>query len=407
LTIPQVIDRVKEFNPLVIGYNLITENFLDSLVWIEAIKEATGIKTVVGGLHMELYPRETLAHEAIDIGVTGEGWHTFPELLNCLEGRGDLSRVRGICYREDGNYRVTPARPNDLTLEDVPFPARHLLPNECYTTVMSRAWPITVMVSALGCPFNCAYCDIPSDRYQSRHASHVVDEMEECVRRFGIREIWFQDESFTINRQRVLDICSEIRRRNIKVDWSIRTRPDLVDRETIKAMKEAGLVKIHFGIESGEPEILKMLNRPIPIEVMKDAVRLAREEGLTTLGFFMVGLPGETEDSIRKTIRLALELNCDYIQVNKFTPCPPSTLYKETVKETGVDYWRQYTLGDADVISALPGLGSGLDPLTLDRWQRRFFRAYYYRPSYVWNRLKKVGSLKELYNLASSALSIR
>ncbi len=407
LSVEETARRAKEFNPVAVGYNLITENFLDTLPWIKEIKKFTGIPVIVGGLHMSLYPRETMTHPEIDYGVTGEGWRTLPEMIRVVAAGGDPSTVRGICYRAEGEFRATEPRPDTLTLEDVPFPARHLLPNDRYTTVMSREWPITVMVSALGCPFRCAYCDVPADRYQARSADHVVAEMEECVKRFGIREIWFQDESFTIDGKRVGEICETLLSRGLKVAWSIRTRPDLVDRETLKLMKRAGLMKVHLGVESGSPEVLKRLNRPTDLEVVRRAVRWSREEGVTTLGFYMIGLPGETAEDVRRTIKLALELDCDYIQVNKFVPCPPSPIYRELVEESGIDYWAEYTRGDASIIEKLAGKGSSFSPAELDEWQGKFFRAYYYRPSYVWNRLKRVSSFREFKNLALSAASLR
>jgi len=399
--------RAREFDPAVIGYNLITENFLDTLAAIEGVKRLTGIPVIAGGLHMSLYPAETMTHEAIDYGVTGEGWQTLPDLLERLAAGADPASVRGICYREGGEYRVTEPRPDTLTLEDVPFPARHLLPNDRYTTVMSRQWPITVMVSALGCPFRCAYCDVPGDRYQARPAEHVVAEMEECVRKFGIREIWFQDESFTIDKNRSAEISELLLSRGVEVKWSIRTRPDLVDRKNLRLMKRAGLMKVHLGVESGSPEVLERLNRKMDLETIRRAVRWSREEGITTLGFFMIGLPGETAEDVRRTIKLALELDCDYIQVNKFVPCPPSPLYRELVERTGIDYWAEYTKGNADIIGELAGRGSEFTPSELDEWQQIFFRSYYYRPSYIWRRLRQLGSFREFKNLALSAASLR
>lgn len=407
LSVSETVDRIREFNPFAVCYSLCTQNFLNSLGWIKKIKAATGIRTIVGGLQMSIYPREVLFYSAIDYGVIGDGWETVPELLQCLAGGGDLSRVRGICYREDGEYRATGARASRLTLEDIPFMARHLLPNDRYTTVMTQQWPITIMLSALGCPLRCAYCDVPAGRYQSRAPQHVVEEIAECVNGFGIREILFQDETFTLQRSRVLEICELIRSRDLKVNWSIRARPDYVDREMLRAMKEAGLAKINFGIESGNPEILKKMNRDIPLDLVRQAVRWTKEEGITTLGFFIIGFPGETEEDLRDTIKFALELDCDFIQVNKMVPQPPSPVYRKIVEKMGIDYWRDYTLGNTEILSELPGIGSSFDPQTLDAHQRRFFRRYYYRPSYVFKRLKEVRSLKELAGLARAALSIR
>lgn len=407
LSLAETAERVKRSAPLAVGYSLCTQNFLNSLSWIEGIKAATGIPTVVGGLQMSVYPREVLSYSAVDYGVIGDGWETLPELLECLASGGDLSRVRGICYREEGEYRATEERPRRFTLEDVPFMARQLLPNDRYTTVMTRRWPITIMLSALGCPMRCAYCDVPPDRYQARSPGHVVEEIAECVEKFGIREILFQDETFTLGRSRVLEICELIRSRGLEVDWSIRARPDYVDREILEAMKGAGLSKINLGIESGNPEILRKMNRDIPLDQVRRAVAWTKEAGITTLGFFIVGFPGETASDVEATVRFALELDCDFIQVNKMVPQPPSPVYRELVERTGIDYWREYTLGNAGVLKDLPGIGSDFDPDALDRLQRRFFRRYYYRPRYVARRLRRVGSWKEMKGLAKAALAIR
>lgn len=407
LTLSETADMVRRASPQAVGFNLCTQNFLNSLSWINGIKEATGVTTVVGGLQMSIYPREVLAHPAIDYGVIGDGWETLPELLECLASKGDPAQVRGICYRDGGEYRATEERESRLTLEDVPLMARQFLPNDRYTTVMTRRWPITIMLSALGCPLRCAYCDVPADRYQFRSPEHVVEEIAECVNRFGIREILFQDETFTLQRSRVLRICEMIRSRGLEVEWSIRARPDYVDREILKAMKSAGLRKINFGIESGNPEILKRMNREIPLDQVRRAVAWTKEEGLTTLGFFIIGFPGETPRDAEETIDFALELDCDFIQVNKMVPQPPSPVYRELVERTGIDYWREYTLGNSGILKQLPGIGSEFTPEDLDRLQRKFFRRYYYRPSYVVKRLQKIGSFKEMKGLAKAALAIR
>ena len=407
LSLGETAERIREFAPFAIGYSLCTQNFLNSLSWINGLKEATGVTTIVGGLQMSVYPREVLSHPAIDYGVIGDGWETLPELLECLESGGDLAGVRGICYRDGGEYRATEERRHRLTLEDVPFMARQLLPNDRYTTVMTRRWPITIMLSALGCPLGCAYCDVPGGRYEARSPGHVVEEIAECVERFGIREILFQDETFTLNRTRVLAICELIRSRGLEVDWSIRARPDYLDREVLRAMKGAGLSKINLGIESGNPEVLKRMNRDIPLDRVRRAVAWTKAEGITTLGFFIIGFPGETAGDVEDTIRFALELDCDFIQVNKMVPQPPSPAYRELVERTGVDYWREYTLGDSEILKGLPGIGSDFPPETLDRLQRKFFRRYYYRPRYVARRFKEVGSWKEMKGLARAALAIR
>ena len=402
------VDQIRKFDPVAVCYSLCTQNFLPTLSWINGLKELLPVPVVVGGVQLGIYPREVMTHPAIDYGVIGEGWDTLAQLLEALAAKDDVSGIRGICYREGEKVVFSEPNPEPArSLDEVPFPARHLLPNERYTTVMTQRWPITVMLSSRGCPFGCTYCDVPRDRYQSRLPEQTVEEIAECVNRFGIREILFQDETFTLGRERVLEICERVLSRGLKVDWSIRARADLLDREMMGMMKRAGLTKVNLGVESGRQEILARFNRNIPLAQIREAVAWTKEFKLLTLGFFIIGWPGETRADVEATIRFALELECDFIQVNKMMPQPPSLVYQEFVKKSGRDPWRDYTLGDPGGLAALSGIGSQFSPDELDRIQMEFFRRFYFRPGYVWRRLVGIRSVRELFNLAGSALAIR
>jgi radical SAM superfamily enzyme YgiQ (UPF0313 family) len=408
LSAAEIVERLRTFDPAAVGFNLITENFLDSLPYIRLIKEALSIPVVVGGMHLSLYPRETLSHGFIDYGIAGEGWRSFPALLRAIAGGGrDTGGVAGLVRREGGGVACAAPDEGPTPLDRMPFPARHLLPNEAYSCVMSKRHPVTVMISSYGCPFKCAYCDVGTLGHQMRSAECVVGEMEECRERHGIREVWFQDETFTLNPARVLAICQAIRRKGLDIHWSVRTRADLVTREMLREMKEAGCFKMHFGVESADPAVLQRLGRSIPLERMREAFAWAGEAGISTLAFFMIGNPGEDRAAIERSIRFARSLSCDYIQVNKLTPCPPSRLYSQVVRETGRDYWAEYTLGRAGAIAEMGNYFSVFPPAELDRWQKRFFRSFYYRPSYVARRLASVRSWREFAGLARAALSIR
>lgn len=300
-----------------------------------------------------------------------------------------------------------PPTADSVPLDRVPFPARHLLPNEAYSCVMSKRHPVTVMISSYGCPFKCAYCDVGTIRHQMRSAESVIAEMEECRKRHGIREIWFQDETFTLNPGRVQAICEAIRRKKLDVTWSVRTRADLVSPDMLASMKAAGCFKMHFGVESADPDVLSRLGRSMSIERMREAFSWAREAGISTLAFFMIGNPGEDRPALKRSIRFAKTIPCDFIQVNKLTPCPPSRLYSQVVKETGRDFWAEYTLGRRGAIAEMGNYFSVFPPGELDRRQKQFFRAFYYRPSYVARRLLAVRSWHEFATLARAALSIR
>lgn len=406
LSIQDTIKELADFAPDAVGFSIVTESFLDNLDWIAPIKKALKVPTIVGGFHLKLYPRESMAHRCIDYAVIGPGWRTMPELLDAIgDGERNLDRVKGIAYREDGEVVLTGAREDPTTLDDVPFPARHLLPNECYTTILTKHWPITVMLSSMGCLFRCLYCDMTGSCHL-RDPMRVVDEMEECVKRFGVKEIFIQDETFTLDKKRVMTICGEILRRGLKFDFAIRTRPDRVDRDMLQVMKAAGCIRVNYGFEVADESVAKRVNRRIPLDTMHNAVRWAREAGLMTLGFFILGCPGETEETIKKNIALAVALDTDYVSISKLVPVPNSRLYEMIKEKTGIDYWREFTLGNREIITKIAYYDSTVQGEELDRWLTRAYRAFYLRPAFMARTLRRVRSMKELVNLVTSAWSI-
>ena len=406
LGIKETIEWLREFQPEVIGFNILTEGFKDMVPWMQAIKESMKLPIIVGGFHLKLYPRETMTYNCIDYAAVGQAWHTFPELLSAIEnGERDMSGIKGLCYRENGEIVMTEPREDTTTLDEVPFPARHLIPNERYSTILTKQWPITVMLTGQGCPFHCLYCDM-TGWYQPRDPLKVVDEVEECIKRYDIKEFFFQDETFTVNRKRVYAICNELLRRGIKTGFAIRTRADCVTREMLFLLKAAGCVRVNFGIETGDEEISKNIRRDVTLAQIRNAVGWAKEAKLVTLGFYLLGSPGETEETIRRTIDLAVELDTDYVSISKLVPVPNSELYELIVKETGRDFWREYTLGDWDVINEIAYYKCQVSPEDLDHWLKKAYQAFYIRPRFILRTLSGVRSLRELYGLLTSAWSI-
>ncbi|HTY44765.1 MAG TPA: radical SAM protein [Patescibacteria group bacterium] len=405
LSLDEVVRQLKEFKPDALLFSLLTTNFRPNIEWIRAIKKQVDLPVIAGGPQPSIYPAETLTYGQIDFCVIGEGWETLPELLECLPGKGDCKDVKGIAYRENGELVLTQARQAKLNINDAPFPARHLLPNEKYTTILSKKRPITAMMSSSGCPFNCLYCGHSYD-VVLRDPVKVVDEMEECLTKYGIQEVLFYDEIFSLDKHRATVMCEELIRRKLGLSWTIRTRADLVDEQLIKLFARAGCIRINFGIEAADPEVLKMLKRHMSLARIADAVRWAKREKIDVLGFFMIGYPGESIQGIQKTIALAKRLDLDYVQISKLVTLPDTQLYTITKEKTGKDLWRDYVLGKADFTSFSP-LNSMLSADELDYWLRRAYRSFYFRPRYIVNRLRKVTSLKEFCGLVNSAFSLR
>ena len=405
LSLEQILAHLKRSNPDCLLYTSITDNFQDTLWWIKKIRAGYDKPVIIGGPHMDIYPRETLSYPCIDYGVIGDGWETLPELLEALQSKSGVASVKGLCYRDGENIVTTAPRPRNVSLEAVPFPARDLLANNLYDTVLSKKRPITTMVTALGCPFQCAYC-CTDTAVRARSAEHIVAEIEECVNKYGIKEIEFYDETFTIDKDRTFRILDLIEKKKIKFLWSIRTRADCVSEEMLTKMAQLGCIRINYGIESGDEEILKSIGRAIPLDKIKAAVKFSRQNKITVLGFFMIGLPGETRQSVEKTLKLMLELDLDFVQLNKFVPIPNSQIYEDIKRNTGEDFWRDYTLGKKGFSDFKP-YGLHLSQDELNDYLDKGYKAFYFRPKYIWRKLLAVRSLGELYRMASAAVSLR
>ena len=184
------------------------------------------------------------------------------------------------------------------------------------------------MFTSRGCPFQCLFCDRPhlGKVFRARSAKNVVDEMEEC-QKMGIKEIFIYDDTFGVNRQRVLDICSEIQKRKLTITWDVRTRVDTVDEEMLKAMKNANCQRIHYGVEAGAQKILNILKKGITLKQIEKAFRMTKGIGVETVGYFMIGSPNETRKDILETIKLAKKLNPDFVHISITTPFPATGLY--------------------------------------------------------------------------------
>jgi anaerobic magnesium-protoporphyrin IX monomethyl ester cyclase len=394
LTLEQTIQRLNDFKPDFVGYTLTTYLFFQSMDWIKAIKKEISAPVIVGGVHLSIYARETLAYPEIDYAVTGEGEEALPNLLHGIISKQDLSQVRGIAFKQpDGNVIITP-RANDVNVDDVPFPARHLIDNEIYYSFISKYKNFSVFITSRGCPYKCIFCEQGSKAFRARSPKNVVDELEMCVKEFGIRELDFFDSSFTIRKQRVIDICEEINRRKLDIVWAARTRVDCITDDVLKAMRSAGCARIYYGIESGNREILHTLKKSTSIEMYHDVVRRTKAHGIHTFGYFMVGNPYEDEATIRQTIRLALELDLDYAQFSKVTAMPATEMYTLLLKEHGRDYWREHIKNGTD--EDIPRPLCNMTDEEIQRWTRLAYLRFYYRPSQIFKSLSRMRSKEEL-----------
>ncbi len=409
LSYPALEERIRNASPDLVGLTAMTFTLLDVVKTARLVKDLDpSLPVVIGGVHAFLYPKETVNLPEIDYVLSGEGEESFALLLDRLENRGDLDTVPGLTYRKDGQVHSSPSPPLCANLDSLPFPARRLTPYGKYSSVMARRQPITTMFTSRGCPFRCSFCARPhlGKQFRYRSAENVVDEMEECVG-LGIREFLIYDDTFTVNRNRAIAVAEEIIRRELKIGWDIRARVDCVDREMLKILKAAGCERIHYGVESGTEKILKVLNKGITLEQVRETVALTRKTGIETLAYFMIGSPTETREDILETIRFALELKPDFVHATILCPFPGTAIYEQGLRE-GVfplDHWREFAANPAPGFSP-PYWNEILSDRELQELLQLAYKKFYTRPSYLLKKTLQVRSIRELKTKFKAGMKI-
>jgi radical SAM superfamily enzyme YgiQ (UPF0313 family) len=311
-------------------------------------------------------------------------------------------------FEVDGQVVNTgpPAAIEDL--DRIPFPARHLVPFRRYRSLLTHGTTVTTLFTSRGCPYRCRFCDRPhlGKRFRARSAQNVVDEIEECVR-MGISEFLIYDDTFTVNRGRVKQICDLIVNRRLDISFDIRARVDTVDDEMLAKLKRAGCQGIHYGIESGSPRVLERLDKRITLAQVSDAFVSTRKHGIQTLAYFMIGNPGETLRDIKATLRYTRRIGADYVHLTILTPFPGTQIYRDAL-QSGLlekDVWREFARDPRKGFDP-PHWGEFFTRAELNSLLVKGYRQFYLRPSYVARRLMRLRSWNEFAKKARAGLRV-
>lgn len=362
LALDEVIEKIDSRSKVIGISNLFSFAFPIVLELTRLIKKKHPNTTiVVGGAHVSAVPSDVLKCNFIDFVVTGEGELTFIDLLNKLGDKdSDFSNIDGLAYRNNSNIVVNPRTRYIDNLDKLPFPDREIIDltkyyraNEAHGPTQAKWTPI---ISSRGCPFRCTFCtsSLWNRQFRARSAKNVVDEIEECVKKYGIEEFHFEDENLTLNKERVWQICDEIERRGLKIKWQTPNgiRASVTDTKTLERMKKAGCYHVVFAPESGSTRVLnKIMHKDQDLEDVTNLVRFASRIKLNTCAYFMMGLPKETKKDIKLTIDYAKKLarlGLDEVVFSLFIPLPGSVLY-DYLKKKGaiVDDWKSLSvIGD-------------------------------------------------------------
>lgn len=401
--------KVRNIKPDIVGITAMTFTLIDVLKTAKLVKKIfNDIKIVLGGPHVYIYPDETISLKEIDFLVLGEGEITFAELVSNIDDVEELKKIKGLVFKSNGKIINTGMREFIANLDEIPHPARHLVPYKKYSSLLAKRQPITTMITSRGCPYNCSFCARPhlGKRFRARSAKNVVHEMQECVN-LGINEFLIYDDTFSIDRQRVLNICDEIINKKLDIGWDIRVRVDTVDEEMLKRLKQAGCERIHYGVEAGTEKILKVLRKGITLDQAEYAFKLTKKIGISTLAYFMIGSPTETKEDILQTIEFAKKLNPDFVHITITTPFPETYIYKKGLEEKIIkkDFWREFALNPNENFQP-QYFEENLSYDELLELIDYAYKSFYTRPTYILKELLQVKSFAEFKRKVKAGLKV-
>lgn len=371
--------------PAFIGLSCTTSSFLDGIRIAEMARQALpGIRTVFGGPHVSALKEQLFANfPAMDYAVIGEGEETMANLILC--GRDDPASVKGIIYRRGKEVSFTGYRDKYLELDDLPFPAYEKLsgfPSSYMLPIFNYPrTPNTSCISSRGCPYACSYCDRSVFRRSFRYnsAAYLYEHLRYLRERFGIRHINFYDDQFTFNRQRVEEFTGMMIDRPLGMTFNCAIRAEHVDKELLTRMRSAGCWMMSLGIETGDEELLAQHRQNADLDLLAEKIRMIKAAGLRTKGLLMMGLPGETEESIRRSMKYVFSLPIDDFNLAKFTPFPGSPIY-ENIHELGEfeEDWERM-----DCMNFL-FVTKGMTRERLDLLFNEFYRNHFKRHKVLW-----------------------
>ncbi|UCC57629.1 MAG: cobalamin-dependent protein [Candidatus Bathyarchaeum sp.] len=389
LTLSEVENELRKRQPDIVGLTSTTLTYKSALNIIKAAKDALpNCLTILGGSHATFWDEEALKEcPQLDVIVRGEGENTILELVKKVEMGESFHNVMGTTCRKDNKTIKNPTRPFIEDLDNLPFPAFHLWPIGHFKKYGKIIFPV---MTSRGCTFWCDFCSAVrmfGRRYRMRSPQKVVDELEFLYRKYGEDQYTFYDDAFTVSQARTEEICNEILKRGLKIKWDCETRVDMVTKDLLQKMKDAGCIAVWFGVEAGSEQVIEAMGKGISIQQTLNAFKWANEVGLMTVASMILGFPGETRETAMESINLLKRIKSDEIGVYIATPYPGTPMY-DYVKKMGwikiTDFNRYDT---ATPIFETPTMSMKELRELHDEVHRRF----YLRPTYIIRAFSKGG----------------
>jgi radical SAM superfamily enzyme YgiQ (UPF0313 family) len=387
LSIDDVVERVVEEQPPYVGITLFTVGVWSAAEIARRIKSALpDTVVIVGGPHISSMARETmLRFREFDLAVMGEGEEPLVRLLDTLEAGGDPESVPSLVYMDKEEVRCTAALPANVALDHLPYPAWDLLPGfpRGYPPAIYDfpRHPVATIAASRGCPFHCRFCDTSTFGAQVRAYSpeRIFEIIQHLQSTYGVRHIMFVDDLFLASRLRTWKLCELIINSGTKITWSCAARVDTVRPDLLALMKKAGCWEISFGLESGSNDLLRKMDKLADIEKSEKAINWTAEAGIRSKGLFILGYPGETEETIGVTREFIRRVPVTIMNLTKFTPYPGSPIYRD-LYGTNIrdDHWKK--MNGMNFVWA----PEGMSVEELDRHYQSLLHSFYRRPGMLW-----------------------
>ena len=396
LSSDETLQEIVAFKPDIVVVNATFPSIDSDAFFAKQVKDACAGAIVLGfGVFFTLLEETALRDtEGYDVAIIGEPEETFDEFMANFQETGTVLPIKGLMWRDGDEIKKDEPRPFIRDLDMIPMASRDLLKNERYT-LPHNGHHFTLVNVARGCPYPCTFC-IANIYYgkKLRHHSldYVIGEIEACMKQYWIKDFLFWEEIFTLDKDFGIALCDEIIKRGLEIEWATTTRADQVNEEILLKMKDAGCKLLGLGIESCSQEILDNVQKNETVDQIKQGIALCKKVGMPTMGHFIFGLPGETEETARETINFLASSGIDYMQCYCAVPYPNTPL-GDLAKEKGwlvANRWSDYDFGGRSVMD----MGT-VSPEDVDRYRKTAFRKFFLRPSFMFRQLKVITSFRQ------------
>jgi radical SAM superfamily enzyme YgiQ (UPF0313 family) len=405
------VSEIKRINPKVILLEVSTPSISYDLQTAELLKEELPETIIIFcGPHASFFHNKIIGNYIfVDVCIRGEFEFSLLDICSAIKRNEGLEKIAGITFRKRFKTIINPER-NPIKsemLDNMPYPDRHFFKIENYQQAYYGGKKTALMISSRGCPYHCSFCLWPNTLtghiYRTRSPKSIVDEIEYLIDNHKVDEIYFDDDTFTIDAKRVKLICKEILRRKIKIPWLCNARVDNVDFETLKIMREAGCREAFYGLESGSDEILREISKGIDTKKLFKAIRMTQKAGIVASGSFVIGLPKESHKTIKETLKFAKKAHADYVQFTLASPFPGTKLFEE-VKRKGllhINSWEDLDGCHGPILST-----EYLSKNELAGIIRKMYINYYTSPTIIWQNIKSIRGLRDTRRILRGIRSV-